>query len=67
MTEHEIQVEAQGANLIVTAAGFCAVYHKPTDQPQLALRLRRKTDDYELLAKAWNAANEKARDLEWIS
>ena len=29
----EIQVEVQGP-LIVTAAGFCAVYYKPKDQPQ---------------------------------
>ena len=66
MTDYEFQVEVQGANLIVTASGFCAVYYKPTDQPQLVLRLRTKSDDYELLAKAWHAANDKARELGWI-
>jgi hypothetical protein len=28
--------------------------------------LRTKTDDYELLAKVWHAANNKARELGWI-
>ena len=66
MTEYEFQIEVLGGNLIVTTAGFCAVYYKPMDQPQLILRLRRKSDDYELLAKAWHAANRKAQGLGWI-
>ena len=45
---------------------ICAVYYKSTDQPQLMLRLRTKTDDYELLAHAWMTANKKARELGWI-
>ena len=61
MTDYEFQVEVLGGNLIVTTAGFCAVYHKPMDQPQLIMRLRRKSDDYALLAKAWQAA--KAQEL----
>jgi hypothetical protein len=63
----EIQVEVQGPNLIVTAAGFCAVYYKPKNQPQLILRLRSRSDDYELLARVWMAANNKARELGWIA
>lgn len=35
-------------------------------QPQLILRIRSQTDDHELLAMAWQAAFEKARDLGWI-
>lgn len=66
MTDYEFQVEVQGGNLIVTTAGFCAVYYKPMDQPHLILRLRTKSDDYELLAKAWHAANRKAHELGWI-
>jgi hypothetical protein len=66
VTDYEPQVEVVGGNLIVTCCGFCAVYYKPTDQPQLVLRLRTKTDNYELLAKAWHAANDKARELGWI-
>jgi len=34
--------------------GVAAVYHKPSDQPQLILRRRAETNDYELLAR-WEA------------
>ena len=61
MTDYEFQVAVQGGNLIVTTAGFCAVYYKPMDQPQLILRLRTKSDVYELLAKGRHAANRKRR------
>jgi hypothetical protein len=30
------------------------------------LRRRSETDDNELLARAWQAANDKARELGWI-
>jgi len=66
VTEYEFQVNVQGGNLIVTTAGFCAVYYKPMDQPQLIMRLRRRSDDDELLANARHAANRKAQQLEWI-
>lgn len=59
----ELQVEVTGPHLIVSGGGFCAVYYKLTDQQQLMLRLRTKTDDYELLARAWMVANTKAREL----
>jgi len=61
-----LKVEVEGLNLIVSGGGSCAVYCKSTDQPQLMLRLRTKTDDYELLARAWMTANKKARELGWI-
>jgi len=35
-------------------------------RPRLVLRRRSDTDDYELLAQAWKAANDKARELGWI-
>jgi hypothetical protein len=66
VTDYEFQVEMQGPNLIISTDGFCAVYYKPTDQPQLVLRLRTKSDGYELLAKAWHTANTTARELGWI-
>jgi hypothetical protein len=55
-------------DIIITLpkARFRAVYYKPAGQPQLILRQRTKTDDYEALAGAWNAANDKARELGWI-
>ena len=67
MTDNpNLKVEVVGLNPIVSGGGFCAVYYKSTDQPQLMLRLRTKTDDYELLARAWMIANRKARELGWI-
>ena len=32
----------------------------------LSLRERTKTDDNELMSRAWEAANDKARELAWI-
>lgn len=47
-------------------ADFAAVYYKPASEPQLILRQRTETNDYELLARVWAAANVKARELGWI-
>ena len=60
------QVDEREGDLIVTSGDFCAIYFKPNDQPQLILRRRTQTDDHELLAQAWQAANDKARELGWI-
>lgn len=54
------------AYLVVTLGDFHAVYFKPADKPQLILRNHTDTDDHALLAAAWQAANEKARELGWI-
>jgi hypothetical protein len=59
-------VVVQDGDLIVSGSGFYAVYYKPTNQPQLILRRRSDTDDHELLARAWQTANDKARELGWI-
>jgi hypothetical protein len=63
-------VDVQGEWVIVTepAAQFCAVYAMPTTtpRPRLILKRRTNTEDYELLARAWQAANDKARELGWI-
>ena len=48
------------------ATHFYAIYSKPSDQPQLILKRRRPSKDHELLAQAWQVANEKARELGWI-
>ena len=45
---------------------FIAVYAMAPDEPQLKLQSRSKTDDQTLLAQAWQAANNKARELGWI-
>jgi hypothetical protein len=64
----KLQIEVHGDLLIVTApiAEFFAVYVKPTSEPQLILKRRTQTEDYALLAQAWQAANTKARELGWI-
>jgi hypothetical protein len=58
-------VEVQGGDIIISLpdAKFRAVYYKARHQPQLILRERIKTDDHELLADVWKAANAKAREL----
>lgn len=61
-----LRVNVRGGEIIVTLSDFCAIYTKPTDQPQLILKRRTETNDYELLARTWQAANDKARELGWI-
>ena len=58
-----VTVVVQDGDIVVSVAGFCAVYYKPSNQPQLILRRRSETDDHTLLAQAWRAANDKAREL----
>jgi hypothetical protein len=53
-------VVVQDGDIIVSVSDFYAVYYMATNQPQLILRRRTNTDDHQLLARAWNAANEKA-------
>ena len=61
-------VEKDGAITISSPDGkFKASYYKPAGQPQLILLERTKTDNHELLADAWVAANDKARELGWIA
>jgi len=56
----------QGREIIVTLADFCAIYVKPGTQQHLILKRRTETVDPETLARAWQAANDKARELGWI-
>ena len=37
-----------------------------TQVPQLVLKHRAQTTDADLMARAWEAANDKARELGWI-
>ena len=60
------QVQERDGELVVTSGDFRAVYYKPSDHPQLVLRSRTLTDDHALLARSWQAANDKARELGWI-
>ena len=61
-----VTVVVQDGDIVVSVAGFCAVYYKPNNQPQLILRRRSETDDPHCWPEAWRAANDKARELGWI-
>jgi hypothetical protein len=59
-------VEVHGDEIIITlGSNFRAVYHKPEDQPQLVAK-GTPHGNYDFLAQAWQAANDKARELGWI-
>ena len=63
----ELRVEVRGEIIIVTEpeTGFYAIYTKPKDSPQLkAQHMPLGTNEFK--ARAWQAANDKARDLGWI-
>jgi hypothetical protein len=49
------------------SAGFSAVYFKSSSRQQLVLKRRSGTHDYQLLTRAWQATNAKARKLGWIA
>jgi hypothetical protein len=62
-----LHVEVRGDLIIVTDSStqFFAIYAKPS-HAQLVLRHPAPTDD-ELLGRAWQAAEMKARELGWIN
>ena len=62
----DLHVEILGDEIVVRTLGFYASYTKSSDAPQLILRRRTETNDHELLAQAWQAANDKAREFGWI-
>ena len=68
MLQVDFSIDVRNGAIVVWAAEpkFEAVYYKPSDKGQLILRHRTYTDDFELLALALQAANEKARELGWI-
>jgi hypothetical protein len=63
-----LHVEVSGDEIIVTQHGskFRVVYRKFEDQPQLVVK-RTPHGNYNFLARAWQAANDKARELRWIA
>jgi hypothetical protein len=44
---------------------YHSVHHKPDEQPQLIVKGTPR-GNYDFLAQAWQAANNKARELGWI-
>ena len=72
----ELHVDVQGGVIIVTLpySKYSVTYYKPANSPQLLARDIPSKDDplaimtsSEFLAKAWRAANDKARELGWIA
>jgi hypothetical protein len=63
----EFVVEERWGEIVIRSAGFRAVYVKSSSRQQLVLKGRSETDDYQLLTRAWQAANAKARELGWIA
>jgi hypothetical protein len=65
----DFEMEVRGREIVVRLRKehFIATYYKAASQSQLILRERSKCDDYELLAAAWKAANDKARELGWVA
>jgi hypothetical protein len=63
-SRYRLDIEVQDRDLVISvpSARFRAVYYKAAGQPWLILRQRTKCDDYELMADAWRATNDKARE-----
>ena len=68
MSKFDVKAEVRGDLIFIAepATQFYAVYSKPDGQPQLILKRRASTNDHVLLARAWQAANTKAREIGWI-
>ena len=67
MPEVSFNIEVHGGAITVMSSDprFGATYYKPSDKPHLCLRHRTYTEDHELLAQAFQAAVDKARELGW--
>jgi hypothetical protein len=65
MSETGFQVEERDGEIFVMCADllFIATYYKSANEPQLILRRRTATNDHALLARAFQAAIAKAREL----
>ena len=71
-----IQLEVWDDEIIVSLPGtnYAVTYYKPPNSPQLLAKNFPCEDDgraeptqAEFLSKAWHLANEKARELRWIT
>jgi hypothetical protein len=68
----DVQVAVEDGAIIVTLPGtsFCVVYRKGADPWLLVSNIRDDPNSpiskYTFRARAWTAANDKARELGWI-
>jgi len=49
--------------VVTSETGFRAAYCRRPHHPQLIIRRRTDADDHKVIAQAWQAANDKAREL----
>ena len=70
-----LDIEVVDGEIVVTApfTSYTVTYYKPAKSPQLLAKRIASRDDpssaitlSEFLARAWKAANDKARELGWI-
>jgi hypothetical protein len=63
-----LHTEVRGDEIIITQRGsnFRAVYYKLPNEPQLIAK-GTPSGNYKFLTRAWQAANDKARELGWIA
>ena len=75
MGARDLHVEVQGEEMAISLPGtsFEVVYHKRADKPLLMATSRTgrwekgtPMTQAEFYARAWKAANDKARELGWI-
>jgi hypothetical protein len=71
-----LRVDVVDDEIIIVLPGttYCVTYYKPPSSPQLLARNISQSDDRrtpvklsDFLARAWQAANTKARELGWIA
>ena len=69
MSESDLVVKVRGGLIIVSKPGTqsYAIYTKPAGQPELVIvSSSDATQEHEIRARIWQAANTKARELGWI-
>jgi hypothetical protein len=72
-----LRVSVQGSEIVVSASGtddYVVKYHKPANSPQLLARRFPRKEDRRVsmtlavfLTAPWKLANDKARELGWIT
>ena len=71
-----LRVAVQGSEIVVTASDtdYVMTYHKPANSPQLLARSFPRKEDRrvsmtlaDFLTAAWKLANDKARELGWMT
>jgi hypothetical protein len=75
MSSWDFDLQVRDDEIVVTVPGssYTVTYYKPANSPQLLGKKFPMRDDpsapmtqAEFLARAWRAANDKARELGWI-